>query len=87
MDRYPFIVYLGAAVLGKVSGEMIVTDPFVVKLLHSPGLYTIYGTQAACAVGVIVTGKMWPRLNAAPKSAAVVNNEAGPFYLPDWDLE
>jgi len=29
MDKYPIIVWIGAAVLGKVSGELITTDPWV----------------------------------------------------------
>lgn len=29
MARYPIIVFIGAAILGKVGGEMILTDPFV----------------------------------------------------------
>jgi predicted tellurium resistance membrane protein TerC len=29
MDRFPIIVYAGAGILGKVSAEMILTDPFV----------------------------------------------------------
>ena len=27
MDKYPVIIYIGAAILGKVGGEMIITDP------------------------------------------------------------
>jgi predicted tellurium resistance membrane protein TerC len=27
MDRFPIILILGAALLGKVGGEMIITDP------------------------------------------------------------
>lgn len=29
MDRFPIILWLGAAILGKVGGEMMATDPFV----------------------------------------------------------
>jgi predicted tellurium resistance membrane protein TerC len=36
MDRYPIILWLGAALLGKVGGEMMATDPFVVRLLDLP---------------------------------------------------
>ncbi len=36
MDRYPVILYIGTAVLGRVGGEMMITDPFVVsKIGHS----------------------------------------------------
>ena len=36
MDRYPVILWLGAALLGKVGGEMMATDPFVVELFNLP---------------------------------------------------
>ncbi|MBI5580634.1 MAG: hypothetical protein HY895_15895 [Deltaproteobacteria bacterium] len=36
MDRYPIILWLGAALLGKVGGEMMATDPFVVGLFNLP---------------------------------------------------
>lgn len=58
MDKYPFIIYLGAAVLGRVAGEMMITDPFIHNLLH-PGKFMEYGVQAVFAVGVIVAGKLW----------------------------
>ena len=36
MDRFPIILWAGAALLGKVGGEMMATDPFVVKLFDLP---------------------------------------------------
>ena len=33
MDKYPIILYIGAAILGRVGGEMIITDPVVVSWL------------------------------------------------------
>jgi YjbE family integral membrane protein len=35
MDRYPIIVWIGAAILGKVGGEMMITDPWVESLIHT----------------------------------------------------
>ena len=58
MDRYPFIIWLGAAVLGRVGAEMIMTDPFVVNLLH-PRDSVRYAVEASVAIGVIVVGKSW----------------------------
>ncbi|HSB31450.1 MAG TPA: TerC family protein, partial [Candidatus Sulfobium mesophilum] len=58
MDKYPVIIYIGAAVLGKVGGEMIITDPFTVGLL-SPGKALIYGVEIFFAAGVIAAGKLW----------------------------
>ena len=60
MDRFPVIIAIGAAILGKVSGEMIITDPLMRRLLH-PGTALIYATEALFALGVIVAGKLWMR--------------------------
>lgn len=60
MDRYPFILYLGTAVLGRVGGEMVITDPFVVSMIgHSKPIE--YAVQAFFVVAVIVVGKLWVR--------------------------
>ncbi len=36
MDRYPIILWIGAAVLGKVGGQMMITDPWVHGLIDPP---------------------------------------------------
>jgi len=36
MNRYPIILWLGAGILGKVGGEMMITDPWVHSLLNPP---------------------------------------------------
>lgn len=70
MDKYPVIIYLGAAILGKVGGEMMITDPFTVRLLPASLLATEmtapvkvlqYSVEAFFAAGVIITGKLWMR--------------------------
>lgn len=58
MDKYPIIIYIGAAILGKVGGEMIITDSFTVNILN-PGKLVIYSVEAVFAVGVIAIGKLW----------------------------
>jgi YjbE family integral membrane protein len=58
MDKYPVIISLGAAILGKVGGEMLITDPFTVGLLH-PSRATQYIVEALFAAGVIVAGKIF----------------------------
>lgn len=60
MDKYPIIVYIGAAVLGRVGGEMMITDPFVVGILN-PSTYVKYGTEAFFTIGVIVCAKLLVR--------------------------
>lgn len=69
MDRYPVIVLVGSAILGKVGGEMLMTDPTVVRLLR-PSAPLQYGVEVLCAVGVIVAAKVWPRKEPQKGSAA-----------------
>ena len=57
MDRYPLIIYVGAAVLGRVGAEMMITDPVVVHYLNPP-VFALYGFEAFCALGVIAAGKI-----------------------------
>ena len=52
MDRYPIIIYIGAAILGKVGGEMIMTDRLTIALLAPPA-WLIIVVEAALAAGVI----------------------------------
>lgn len=60
MDKYPIIIYIGAAVLGKVGGEMMMTDPIVMKHIAPPEML-VYAVEALTAVGVVVIGKLWAR--------------------------
>ncbi len=55
MDRYPIIVYIGAALLGRVAGEMIMTDAFTVHRF-APSTALRYSVQAAGTVGVLLAG-------------------------------
>ncbi len=57
MDRYPWLMYLGSGILGKVGGEMILTDPLVVRLWH-PSELLRYSVEAVLVVAVIVIGKL-----------------------------
>jgi YjbE family integral membrane protein len=56
MDRYPTVVYLGSAVLGKVGAEMMLTDPFVVRAVHPPAAFT-YVAEALAIAGILSAGK------------------------------
>jgi YjbE family integral membrane protein len=58
MDRYPFTIYLGAGILGRVGGDMILTDGFIVGLLH-PSNTVRYIVDAVLAVVLIVGGKIF----------------------------
>lgn len=57
MDKYPIIITIGAALLGKVGAEMIITDPVLIPLLPTSDLFS-YLVEGAGAIGVVITGKL-----------------------------
>jgi predicted tellurium resistance membrane protein TerC len=57
MDRFPIVVYVGAAILGRVGGEMMVTDPWVQSLLHPSYAWDI-GAQVFFAAAVVLVGRL-----------------------------
>jgi YjbE family integral membrane protein len=82
MDKYPIIIYIGAAILGKVGGEMIITDPFTIRLLPDsllaadrlhPLPFLQYSTEVFFAAGVILAGKVWMRLAISKAKEGIVN--------------
>jgi len=74
MDRYPIILYIGAGILGKVGGEMMITDAWVHGILH-PSKAVEYGVMAVTTAGVIVMARLLlamrrPAEEEAPEMAA-----------------
>jgi YjbE family integral membrane protein len=66
MTRYPALVCLGAGILGKVAGDMVVTDGFVARsLAPSPAVHAI--VDGVLAVGLVVMGLLLRRRK--PKAA------------------
>lgn len=66
MDRYRFIVWLGAAVLGKVAGEMIASEHlFFPKPLDN---WVLHSIGAAGAVLVVLLGWVLRRRGKGAKS-------------------
>ena len=58
MDKYPIIITIGAALLGKVGAEMIVTDSVMAPFMPQSELF-IFLVEGLAAIGVIVIGKLW----------------------------
>ena len=60
MDRFPVIIMLGAALLGFLAGEMLLTDPVV---LAATGAISLAAVHAAGAVGalIVVAVGLWMR--------------------------
>ncbi|MGB7718507.1 MAG: TerC family protein [Bryobacteraceae bacterium] len=57
MDRYPATIYLGGAILGRVGGDMILTDPLVAGMLH-PTDTLRYVVEGVLIVAVLVAGRL-----------------------------
>jgi YjbE family integral membrane protein len=57
MNKYPAIIYLGAGILGKVGGDMAISDPFMVRVLH-PTDGVRYAVEAALVALVLVAGRV-----------------------------
>lgn len=55
MDRYPIIVWIGAAVLGKVGGDMVMTDPYIMHLF-APSPWLVHTAEVLGASLVVFLG-------------------------------
>ena len=53
LDRFPWLLYLGAAILGKVGAQMMLTDGFVERTLH-PSRIMIWAGEAVAVAGVLL---------------------------------
>jgi YjbE family integral membrane protein len=82
MDKYPVVIYIGAAILGKVGGEMVITDPFSIRLLPDsllaadrlhPLPLLQYTIEVFFAAGVIISGKLWMRLMVRKEKEGALN--------------
>ena len=70
LDRFPILVWLGAALLGWVAGEVIATDPAVVNYISGAfGAEVAERVQVAAAIVgivlVITVGGLWRRSSLA----------------------
>ena len=61
MESYPVIITIGAALLGFVAGEMLVTDSAVENFFHSAGRASTTIIEVAGAVGVVLVGQWLAR--------------------------
>ncbi len=65
MDRYAAIVYLGAALLGRVGGEMIMTDPFVTRTWR-PSQSAVWLVEIVAIGCIFLVGKFVAKLLKIP---------------------
>ena len=57
MDRYPIVIYVGAAILGKVGGDMALTDPWVKGLIQFSDVAR-YAIDAALIATILIAGRL-----------------------------
>lgn len=86
LDRFPILIWAGAALLGWIVGEVIATDPAIEAVLigrfGASVFHTIELSMAAVgAIAVLIVGALWRRSKNAKKLAAAgasdeVNKEA-----------
>jgi predicted tellurium resistance membrane protein TerC len=81
MDRYPIILYIGAAILGKVGGEMMITDPWVHSHLH-PGKAVEYGVMIFFVIFVLGVSRLLVRRKAAKARQNGITGCAGHAESP-----
>ncbi len=65
IDRYPFIIYAGGALLGYVAGEMLVTEPLLRAWIEAHH-YLHWAMPVSCALLVLVLAWVISRRRAAP---------------------
>ena len=70
MERFPIIITAGAALLGYLAGEMLLTDPAVAQHFGAPSLGVVATAGAICAALVVVVGLGLKRRQAAKQAPA-----------------
>lgn len=70
MQRFPVIITLGAALLGFVAGEMLVSDPAVAHWFKGVGHASTTIIELVGAVGVVLVGSWLAKRKTAVHKAA-----------------
>jgi len=82
MGRWPIIISIGAALIGYVAGEMLVTDPVVKDWVDANAAWLHWAAAVAGAIFVVALGK-WLAARAEAASKEVVDlGEGGETKAP-----
>ena len=68
MQRFPFIITLGAALLGYIAGELLVTDPLVEAWIE---LHTPFASIIVPICGALVVAAAGKWLSRGPTAGKV----------------
>jgi YjbE family integral membrane protein len=66
LDRWPVFVFVGAALLGWVAGQMAMSDAVWASFIGRLGPIVVYGVPALCALFILVWGRFGPKSQAPP---------------------
>ncbi|MFC9599353.1 TerC family protein [Peribacillus butanolivorans] len=69
IERYPFIIVIGAGILGWTAAKMIVAEPFMHNYFANP--FVKYGFEALVVIGILVAGNL--RQQKVEKEKAIRN--------------
>jgi YjbE family integral membrane protein len=69
MERFPIIITLGAALLGFLAGEMLLTDPAVTQRFGEMS-HTVINTAGALGAALVVVLGTWLQRRARAKTAS-----------------
>lgn len=69
IERYPFIIVIGAGILGWTAAKMIVAEPFLNNYFANP--FVKYGFEAIVVIGILVAGNL--RQQKVEKEKAIRN--------------
>jgi YjbE family integral membrane protein len=70
MERFPILVTLGAALLGFLAGEMLLTDPAITRQFGEVPEQWVHIGGAIGAVAVVLVGKLMQRRHATAADKA-----------------
>ena len=86
MDRYPWLAYVGAGILGWTGGEMIGHDQAIMAHIGETARIWKWAFAAVAGVLVILVGKWWARkvhASAARQAAKAAEAAAQNPAIPD----
>ena len=75
MERFPIIITLGAALLGWVAGEMLVSDAAISTWIEANAHFLDYVVPAACTVLVVIVGKWMASRSATTPIEEAINGD------------
>jgi predicted tellurium resistance membrane protein TerC len=72
MERFPIFVMVGAALIGWVAGEMIISDPAIKDWVDANASFLHKASPILGAALVVVAGKVLERVNMKRRASAEV---------------